>query len=189
MGDWREQLARALGTARVIAVMGIGNEMMGDDAAGVLLVRDLKKLVPAARQGARIHLFECSTTPENFTGAVARAKPDAVLMVDSAEMRAAVGEVRLLDAAAMQTMMHSTHTMPLSFLAGYIERTASTTVLALGIQAGQIMLDQPVSRPVAASVKQAARDIAAIICGRKPRTAKRVAAKRTRRASRPKHRK
>jgi hydrogenase 3 maturation protease len=167
MGDWRQDLAKALAKAGTIAVMGIGNEMMGDDAAGALLVRQLKKLVPQDEQDTRVHLYECSTTPENFTGAIGRAKPDVVLMADSAEMGAAVGEVRLLDPAAMQSMMHSTHTMPLSFLAGYIERTTKARIIAVGIQAGHIMLDRPMSRPVAASVKAAAKDIAAIICGQK----------------------
>lgn len=184
--EWNEQLERQVIPAGTIVVMGIGNEMMGDDAAGVLLVRELKKIVPPALLGKRIHLFECSTTPENFTGAIGRAAPDLVLMIDSAEMGAPVGEVRVLDAATMGSMMHSTHTMPLSFLAGYIERTTGAKAVAVGIQAGHIMLDQPMSREVAASVKRSARLIAGILGdgGRKSgRVSKRL------RASKPaKHR-
>jgi hydrogenase 3 maturation protease len=162
--EWIQQLEQLLSPAQTIVVLGIGNEMMGDDAAGVLLVRDLKQLT-ISRIGARtLHLFETHTTPENFTGAIARAAPDLVLMIDSAEMGAPVGEVRVLDAATMGSMMHSTHTMPLSFLAGYITRTTKATVIAVGIQAGHIMLELPMSREVAASVKQTARLIAGILC-------------------------
>jgi hydrogenase 3 maturation protease len=163
--EWNEQLESVLGPERTIAVLGIGNEVMGDDAAGVLLVRELRKLT-IGRTGTRtLHLFETHTTPENFTGAIERLEPDAVLMIDSAEMGAPVGEVRVLDAATMGSMMHSTHTMPLSFLAGYIERTTGAKVFAIGIQAGHIMLDQPMSREVAVSVKRAARVVAGILCG------------------------
>jgi hydrogenase 3 maturation protease len=185
--EWHEHLENLLRPQRNIAVLGIGNEMMGDDAAGVLLVRELRKLT-IGRTGTRtLHLFETHTTPENFTGAIERLEPDAVLMIDSAEMGAPVGEVRVLDAATMGSMMHSTHTMPLSFLAGYIERTTGAKVFAIGIQAGHIMLDQPMSREVAVSVKRAARVIAYIMCGsdRKVRTIKGTLPGR----KHPKHRK
>ena len=46
--QWRAGLRGALTGAGTVAVMGIGNELMGDDAAGVLLVRELRKLVPQA---------------------------------------------------------------------------------------------------------------------------------------------
>ncbi|MRR09484.1 hydrogenase 3 maturation endopeptidase HyCI, partial [bacterium] len=136
---------------------------MGDDAAGVLVVRGLAACAAQPDNRGRVALFECHTTPENYTGALQRLRPDLVLMIDAADMGAAVGEIRLLDAAAMGSMMHSTHTMPLSFLADYIAKTSGSTVVALGIQAGQIQLDRPISPAVADSIGIAARQLAMMI--------------------------
>lgn len=158
---WGDRLRQLAGGAAVVAVLGIGNELMGDDAAGVLTVRELERTLPAAVRGGRVRLYECATTPENFTGALERLKPDLVLMIDAADLGAAVGEVRLLDPASMGSMMHSTHTMPLSFLADYIARTSGAQVVALGIQAGQIQLDRPVSPAVCRGVERAARAVVA----------------------------
>ncbi|MCU0606042.1 MAG: hydrogenase 3 maturation endopeptidase HyCI [Candidatus Edwardsbacteria bacterium] len=161
--EWIDRLRALVAPASNVAVLGIGNELMGDDAAGVLVVRGLSERAAGAAAGRRVSLFECHTTPENYTGALERLKPDLVLMIDAADMGAAVGEIRMLDAAAMGSMMHSTHTMPLSFLAQYIGRTAGSSVVALGIQAGQIMLDRPISPAVAGSVRQAAQAIAGML--------------------------
>ncbi|MDI6740416.1 MAG: hydrogenase 3 maturation endopeptidase HyCI, partial [Candidatus Edwardsbacteria bacterium] len=177
----------ALRAAKTIAVLGIGNEMLGDDAAGVLLARELKKKAAGRKTAKRIYVYETGTTPENFTGAISpprlraetrygvqarRVAPDLVLLADAADMGAPVGEIRALDVKDLRSMMHSTHTMPLSFLAGYIEKTTSAKVIALGIQAGHIRLDQPMSRAVAAGVRQAARLIAGILRGAKPEAKK-----------------
>jgi hydrogenase 3 maturation protease len=162
---WSDRLRELLTPGMNVAVMGIGNEMMGDDAAGVLVVRELQKLMPRALPGGRVYLFECSTTPENFTGSIEKLGPGVVLLIDSADMGAAVGEARLLDTAAMGSMMHSTHTMPLSFLADYIGKTSGAHVIALGIQAGHILLDRPVSPEVLRTVRQVALSLSALLTG------------------------
>lgn len=164
MEEWKEQLNKHLAGARNIAVMGIGNEMMGDDAAGALLARELKKC-KFRKENCRIQVFETSTTPENFNGAIRKLAPDLVVMVDAADMSLTPGTVAFLDTKQMHTMMHSTHTLPLSFLAGYLEQMGTAKVIALGIQAGHIKLDQPMTREVAESVKLIAKAFAETLGG------------------------
>ena len=174
MEEWQEQLNKHLAGARNIAVLGIGNEMMGDDAAGALLARELRHIEiqpfgPAQGKNSKIkiEIFEASTTPENFTGAIRKLQPDLVVMVDAADMGRDPGTIAFLDLSQMHNMMHSTHTLPLSFLAGYLEKMAPAKVIALGIQAGHIKLDQPMTREVADSVKAVAKAFAEALCGGK----------------------
>ena len=182
MEEWQVKLTQYLAGAKNIAVMGIGNEMMGDDAAGALLARELKKFKiqnSTLRQGLRhaqpgssgqefkIQVFETSTTPENFNGAIRRLGPDLVVMVDAADMNMPPGRIAFLDTKQMHTMMHSTHTLPLSFLAGYLEQMGTAKVIALGIQAGHIKLDQPMTREVAESVKAIVKAFTDVLGGRK----------------------
>jgi len=166
MEEWQLKLTEHLAGARNIAVLGIGNEMMGDDAAGALLARELNHL-RIQNSEFRIQVFETSTTPENFTGAIRKLQPDLVVMVDAADMNLEPGAVAFLDTKQMHTMMHSTHTLPLSFLAGYLEQMGTAKVIALGIQAGHIKLDQPMTREVAGSVKLIVKTFTDVLCGSK----------------------
>ena len=166
MEEWQVKLAQYLAGAKNIAVMGIGNEMMGDDAAGALVARELKKC-KMQKAECRIEIYETSTTPENFNGAIRKLGPDLVVMVDAADMNLEPGRIAFLDTKQMHTMMHSTHTLPLSFLAGYLEQMGTAKVIALGIQAGHIRLDQPMTREVAESVNLIVKTFADVLCGRK----------------------
>ncbi len=144
--------------------MGIGNELMGDDGAGVLAAKLLRKF-EIRNSKFELAVFEAGTTPENFTGPIARMKPDLVLMVDAADMGLGVGEIAYLDPTSMGSLMHTTHNMPLSFLAEYIKRTAGCRVGAIGIQAGRIDLDSSVSPEVAEACRQLAEAIIQIVEG------------------------
>lgn len=146
--DWRKSLAEELAKAGRVVVLGIGNELMGDDGAGTIAAKLLGKF-EIRKSKIEFTVYEAGTTPENFTGPIGRIKPDLVLMVDAADMGLGVGEIAYLDPASMGSLMHTTHNMPLSFLADYIVRTTGCRVCALGIQAGRIDLGSAVSPEVA----------------------------------------
>jgi hydrogenase 3 maturation protease len=154
--EWREELNKHLAGVKSLTILGIGNELMGDDAAGVLVVRKLNSELGVQNSGFDLSIYEAGTTPDNFNGLIRKTHPDLVLMIDSADMQKEPGTVEFLDTRTMHTMMHSTHTMPLSFLAGYLEKECGTKVIALGIQAGQINLEQPLTPGVARAVDQVA---------------------------------
>jgi len=161
MDDWQEEFNKALAGVKSLVVLGVGNEIMGDDAAGVLVARQLRKIgmrcgdgpsgLDAPKENAKIEVvvYEAGTTPENFTGPIERIRPDLVLIIDAADMGRPVGEVAWLEPERMGSMMHGTHTMPLSFLAEYIRRTSGAGVAAIGIQAGRINMDSGPSPEVA----------------------------------------
>ncbi len=155
--EWSDPVASAIEAADKMMIFGIGNEMMGDDAAGSLVARELRMLLQGCDHGWFVEVLVAGTNPENFSGLVRNKKPDLVLFIDAADMGRPVGETAFLDHKNMHSMMHSTHTMPLSFLGNYLEKITGARIIALGIQAGQIQLEVPMSRPVAESVKTISR--------------------------------
>jgi hydrogenase 3 maturation protease len=163
--DWRDRVGQEIGNARSLVVLGIGNELMGDDGAGVLAAKLLRKL-EIRNSKFEFTVFEAGTTPENFTGPIGRLRPELVLMIDAADMGLGAGQVAFLDPSAMGSLMHTTHNMPLSFLADYIERTAGSRVAALGIQAANIDLGAPMSPEVSDACRLVAGAIAGAIEGR-----------------------
>lgn len=151
--EWTDPVASAVEMSDKLMIFGIGNEIMGDDAAGVLIARELRMLLQGCDHGQFAEVLVAGTNPENFSGLVRQKKPDLVIFIDAADMGRPVGEIVFLSHQDMHSMMHSTHTMPLSFLGSYLEKITGTKVIALGIQAGQIQLEVPMSRPVTDSVK------------------------------------
>jgi hydrogenase 3 maturation protease len=155
--EWTDAVASAVEASGKLMIFGIGNEMMGDDAAGSLVARELRMMLQECDYGGFAEVLVAGTNPENFSGLVRNKKPDLVLFIDAADMGRPVGEIAFLNHKDMHSMMHSTHTMPLSFLGDYLEKITGAKVIALGIQAGQIQLEVPMSRPVAVSVKRISR--------------------------------
>ncbi len=158
MGRLEAEMLRA----RRVAALCVGNEMMGDDGAGTLVARQLGK-TRIRNPKLQFCFFEAGTTPENFTGPIARMEADLVVLIDAADMGRPVGEVAWLEPESMGSMMHTTHNMPLSFLADYIRRTAGARVVALGIQAARIDLGTEPSREVAESCRRIARAFGSIL--------------------------
>jgi hydrogenase 3 maturation protease len=159
-------LAAAIEESGSLVVLGVGNELMGDDGAGTLAAK-LLRIFEIRNSKFEIIVYEAGTTPENFTGPISRIKPDLVLMIDAADMGLKVGEVAWLEPQSMGSMMHTTHNMPLSFLAEYIRRTAGCQVGAIGIQAGRIDLDSTVSPEVAEACRQVAQAVGSAVERRK----------------------
>ncbi|MFP3950915.1 MAG: hydrogenase maturation protease [Candidatus Bathyarchaeia archaeon] len=76
---------------RRVVVVGIGSEIRGDEAAGQLIVEDLKTRKPAGTL-----LIDAGTRPENFTGDIRKFTPTHILMVEAARFDGAPGEGRLI---------------------------------------------------------------------------------------------
>lgn len=132
---------------RRVAVMGIGNELRGDDAAGVLAARALHGL-----QHDRFLVVEAATAPENHTGLLRRFQPDLVLLIDAAQLGEQPGCVRWLAAADTEGLSASTHTTPPSMLARFLTETLGCEVALVGIQPYDTSFDAPVSPAVTAAV-------------------------------------
>ncbi len=110
-----------------VAVVGIGNELRGDDAAGLLVARSLVG-------DSHCLVIEAGTAPENHTGALRRFQPDLVLLIDAAQINQAPGEIRLFDLDAVDGFGASTHMLPLALLAQYLQVEFRCVVLGIGIQ-------------------------------------------------------
>jgi len=146
-----------------VAVVGIGHELSGDDAAGLAVVRALKgALAPAER----VLLVDAGPAPENTTGLLRRFAPDLVLLVDAAQMDEPPGAVRWLDWQETSGVSASTHTLPLHMLARYLVAELSCEVALLGIQPAGNMIGAPLSPEVEEAVDAVAAGLAAALSGR-----------------------
>ena len=153
MRELQQAINRALGKADPplrLAILGVGQEMRGDDAAGMLLVRGLAERLP---HSDNLLLAEAGPAPENMTGSLRRFRPDLVILADIAWMEAEPGAVRWLSPDDAEGVSAFTHTLPLSVIARYLEAEVGCKVRILAIQPVQVEFAAPVSKEVAAAIQ------------------------------------
>jgi hydrogenase 3 maturation protease len=139
-----------------IALVGIGSEMRGDDACGLIVAEWLKKYRFRSR---KLKIFIGATAPENLTGVIRAFKPDHVILVDAADFRKKPGTIRLIKPEEAQGVCFCTHQIPLQIMAGYLTASIGCRVTIIGIQAKTLDFGSQISP----HVQKAAHDLAKII--------------------------
>jgi len=130
----RKSLRKRIAKASRVAVVGIGSELRGDDAAGLLVVSTLSDSWEREPPRIPAKTFVGSTAPENITGEVRAFAPSHIVLIDCADLGAAPGSCALIDTSAVGGGAGSTHNMPLRVLVDFLEKTMDAEVLLIGIQ-------------------------------------------------------
>ena len=149
-------------------VVGVGQELNGDDAAGVLVARRLAKQQRAGGNEPRpasisLLVVEGAHAPENCTGAIRRFAPDLVLLVDAADMGDPPGTIRWLDWHEAVGLDASTHSLPASMVARYLVGELSCEVALIGIQVQDTSLGAGISPPVRRAIRSVSRGLAVLL--------------------------
>jgi len=161
-------------------VVGVGQELNGDDAAGVKVAQALLKRQRAGSSDAprpapfSLLVVEAAHAPENCTGAIRRFAPDLVILVDAAEMGDPPGTVRWLDWREAVGLNTSTHTLPPSMVARYLATELSCEVALVGIQVYDTALGAPVSPAVRRAIRAVAHGLATLLLAPVPSKARPV---------------
>jgi hydrogenase 3 maturation protease len=139
-------------------VLGVGNDMNGDDGAGGGVVREL-----AARMAATpgVLLIDGGTAPESFTGPLRRFRPDLVIEIDAADQNQPAGTTAWIDWREADGMSASTHTLPPSVLATFLSADLGCRVALIGIQPATLEMGRGLSPEVATAVEHLADQLSA----------------------------
>jgi hydrogenase 3 maturation protease len=145
--DLQEQLAsRIQGN---VVIMGIGNPCRGDDAAGSLVVRQI-------RDAPGVRVIDAQDVPEDYLCLVVNHRPDTVVLIDSVDLDSAPGSIALLDKDQMADYWPSTHRVPICLLMNYLERETNGRMFLIAIQPRQTVFLEPMSVEVYSSVARIA---------------------------------
>ncbi|MBN1439103.1 MAG: hydrogenase maturation protease [Anaerolineales bacterium] len=179
--DWEQRLTGILRKSRRLAFVGVGQDLRGDDAAGIHLVRRLQQASPetpasntlplekpppmpstakrhasAAKPCAVRLYFEAGLRPEASAGPLRRFGPDWVIFLDAAELGEPPGTVRWIEPQEIDDGTASTHTFPMGGFAGYLCAELGCRTAVLGIQPGRMEFDEPVSAEVQCAIEEIA---------------------------------
>ncbi len=146
-----------------LAIVGIGNELNGDDALGPLVVKALKKRQKQGSDQSPVLLIDAGPSPESFSGQLRQFHPGLVILVDAARMGEAPGEIRWLPWEDAQGLSASTHTLPLAMFSSYLIQEIGCQVALLGVEPLQLDLGDKLSHPVYLAKRRIIRSLVSIL--------------------------
>jgi hydrogenase 3 maturation protease len=137
-----------------IAIIGIGNELNGDDAAGVLIVRKIKNNLPENKQ---ILIVEGSIAPENHTGVIRSFKPDWIWLFDAADLGDKPGSVQLIDLEKVQSIGADTHRLAPTLLLSFLSLEMEFKAFLFGINPESVEPFSDVSDTIKLSIEKTSK--------------------------------
>lgn len=146
-----------------IAILGIGQELRGDDAAGVAVARALRSLrlehSPESDLPYDTLIIEAGPSASNFTGTLRHFAPHLVILIDAAWLDKPPGTIHYLDWRTASGLSATTHTLPLSLFGDYVTVELGCRILLVGIQPAQTDVDAPLSPAVEEAVARTVRSL------------------------------
>lgn len=146
--EFHKELKEFLKNREKLVIMGIGNQLRGDDFAGSFIARKLSETL----KKKDLTVLDGGTVPENFTGLIKRENPTHIVLIDAADMGKPPGYIKIIKKDEISQYNISTHAMPLSFLIKYLEHSIKSNIILLGIQPRDMELVDNFSPEVHASV-------------------------------------
>ena len=138
-------------------VLGIGNRLGGDDAAGTRVVDILNQRFHRAKDPppTEIIAIDTGTAPESYTSVIRRQRPDLLILIDAADMGLPPGSLRIIAPEKINILSFSTHGIPIPMFVSYVKKFCGK-VLVIGVQPEQTETGKGLSKLVHKSVKKLA---------------------------------
>ena len=135
-----------------VVIVGIGNIMKGDDGFGPALIKRLDGEIKTV-------CIDTGSTPENYTGAIAKQNPDTILLVDAVHLDLAPGQYEILNPKDILKSGFTTHDVSPRMFIEYLESRTRARIFLLGVQPRNISLGDEMSD----GVKRALEEISELI--------------------------
>ncbi|KKN96969.1 hypothetical protein LCGC14_0162190 [marine sediment metagenome] len=139
-------LLRPLLTSAAVIVC-IGSELHGDDAAGVIIGRELTDQVPWP-------ILKAGLAPESFVVKIANYRPDTVILIDAVDFGGRAGEVILVDVDRIVGVAAGTHGPSLMPFVEALQLMHRCDLVVLGIQPLETRVGDDLSPPVRQAVSR-----------------------------------
>ena len=152
-------LKQKLENAQRVAVLGIGSELRGDDAAGILTAQQIEKNTRNQTSTSEVRVFIGDTAPENLTGEIKRFQPTHLIIIDAADLDIEPGQAKIINPDTIGGTSFCTHMLPNSVLADYLKQSFNFELITIGIQPKSLTFGTRPSK----EILQATRQISTII--------------------------
>jgi hydrogenase 3 maturation protease len=141
-------------------VLGIGNQLNGDDAAGIYVVDTINRKRHRAKAAFpnKIIAIDAGTVPESYSSVIRQNQPDLLILVDAADMGLPPGSTRIIAPEKVSILSFSTHHIPIPIFISYVKEFCGK-VLVIGVQPEETETGVGISKAVRKSMKELAEAI------------------------------
>jgi len=133
-----------------VVIITLGNELRGDDGAGILFGNLIKGKTPYD-----LDVFDGLTAPENITRPVVDSKPDNIIIVDAMDFGGHPGEVGIALSDELSPDTISTHGT-LGLFTEYLKIQTGANIYILGFQSQSLTFGTEISPEISESVHSVA---------------------------------
>lgn len=135
-----------------ILILGVGNRLRGDDAAGSVLIDKIKDCIP-------VGCIDAGVAPENYLEKVIKNKTETLLIVDAVNFGGREGEIRLFNDGQVSGDVLSTHALSLRLACDYLKARIPIHIFLIGIQPGSLQLGREAGAVVSGAVDELAETL------------------------------
>jgi hydrogenase maturation protease len=132
-----------------IVFVGLGNELIEDDGAGLELVKRLK----SKKEFHRSHFIIAGRNPENYLQTILNCNPDIVVFIDAAEWNGPSGDIKIFNDEEIDQTEFSTHTFSIKMIKDYLLNQQLMNFMFIGIQPLRTNYKQGLSEPVQIAIE------------------------------------
>lgn len=144
--DFKRELS-AFANHQIIFI-GLGNELRGDDGAGLLFLKHLKR----AAEFQRSFFVYAGTNPENYLQTILDSKAQLAVFIDAARWGGKPGEITWLSAEQIDAVGISSHAYSIRLVEQYLKTEQDMTFKYLVIEPFTMQLNRACSPVVQKSI-------------------------------------
>jgi hydrogenase 3 maturation protease len=164
-----ETLLKArLNNARLIAILGVGSTLRGDDGAGITIAEKLQGKLKNKKLQPPVKILLGETAPENLTGEIKKIAPSHLIIIDSANIGEKPGSIALLNHKDVGGFTFCTHMLPIKVMVEYLLQSFSCEIIIIGIQPESFDYERGLTGEVKKSVNQISRVLEKILTASYP---------------------
>jgi hydrogenase 3 maturation protease len=156
-------LKQTLENAQRVAVLGIGSELRGDDVAGILTAQQIEKATKGKSVTPQVQVFIGDTAPENLTGEIKKFQPTHLIIIDSADLDAEPGQIKVVNSDEIGGTSFCTHSLPIKVMADYLLQAFNCQIITIGIQPGTLAVGAKPSKEIIQSAKRLSSTITKLL--------------------------
>ncbi len=140
-----ESLRKEINTMHTPVILGMGNEINGDDGAGNYIAQELSSKLK------HFSVMDAGTQPDNFTKKIAEGNPSHVIFVDAATIEGPGGSLSPIPLEDIDNICFHTHYVPLKYVIQRIREKCDCKFLIIGIKPVSTEPGNSLTEPVRAA--------------------------------------
>lgn len=122
-----------------IVFVGLGNQLRQDDAAGLLLTKEIRE----SKFFIKAKFLFAGITPENYLKQILENNPKLVVFIDAADFGATPGTISWIEGNKIEEIAISTHTYSISLIEKYLKLSNNLDIKYLVIQPESMQFNEP----------------------------------------------